>query len=44
MWPEQCIFFCDVTHEWMPSLFEVLFFFIFNNVFIIKLRRDGCLC
>ena len=45
MWHQHCNFFRGFTHEWVPSVFEVFFLvLICGNVFIIKLRRDGCSC
>ena len=37
MWPEQFTLFCGVTHEWMSSVFEVLFLYWFVVIFLLSI-------
>ena len=44
MWPENCNFFCGITHEWISSVFEVWFLFWFVVISLLSSwdKMDVC--
>ena len=44
MCTEHCNFFRGVTHEWMSSVFEVLFFFLFVVMSLLSILDEMDFC
>ena len=44
MWPDTCTFFFGITHEWLSSVFVVLFLFLLLKMSLLSSLDEMDVC